>query len=103
MREVRFRKNSLKHGSLILKNSVLLSFDDFFRHFCKSPTIANFVKTITVQAHLAHQEFIERIGDVSPVHIDQLSNLEALGSSRRTKDIRRIPNQVQNGLDQGKP
>ena len=55
------------------------------------------------QAHLAHQEFIERIGDVSPVHIDQLSNLEALGSSRRTKDIRRIPNQVQNGLDQGKP
>ena len=51
-----------------------------------------------IQAQLAHQEFIERIGDVSPVHIHQLEEL----GSRRIKETKRNPN-VPNGINQGKP
>ncbi len=41
------------------------------------------------QAHLAHQEFIARIGTVSPVHIHQL---EQLGSNaKRTREQRKVP------------
>jgi len=46
-------------------------------------------------AQLAHQEFIERIGDVSPVHIHQLEEL----GSRRIKETKRNPN-VPNGINQ---
>ena len=47
---------------------------------------------------MAHQEFIERIGDVSPVHIHELEEL----GSRRIKETKRNPN-VPNGINQGKP
>ena len=46
---------------------------------------------------MAHQEFIERIGDVSPVHIHELEEL----GSRRIKETKRNPN-VPNGINQGK-
>ena len=46
---------------------------------------------------MAHQEFIERIGDVSPVHIHQLEEL----GSRKIKETKRNPN-VPNGINQGK-
>ena len=54
------------------------------------------LKRYLIQAHLAHQEFIERIGDVSPVHIHQLEEL----GSRRIKENKRahiIPNGINGG------
>ena len=40
------------------------------------------------QAHLAHQEFMARIGTVSPVPVGHIETLEKLGE-QRIKDPRR--------------